>query len=193
MSPISSPPRGMTSRATVSPTRKIPYSPAAVARPSATSRGPMRMRRTSWSDARARPPRMRPVAVIRSQKRARGPRNVRPNAANAAPTPSARSFTRSACEKRGDDQPDDQKVAERGVKLRGLEIDHRDRALLSGRAELRRADLPDEERQREHREERPCGEQAEDDPRGEGEVRPDDEPDVEPVRGRSSGLDGEGL
>src|SRR2546430_17268639 len=136
MPPIPSLPRGMPSRAPVSPTRKIPNSPAAVERPSATSRGQMRMRRASRSDARARPPSTRPVAVIRSQKRARGPRNVRPNAANAAPTPSARSFTRSAGEKRGDDQPDDQQVAERGVQLGRLEVDHRDRALLSGRAEL---------------------------------------------------------
>src|SRR5438094_5047970 len=136
MSPISSPPRGMTSRATVSPTRKMPYKPAAVASPSATSLGPMRTRRASRSAARASPPRTSPVAVMRSQKRARGPRNVRPNAANAAPTPRARSFTRSAGEKRGDDQPDDEQIAERGVQLGGLEVDHRDRALLSGRAEL---------------------------------------------------------
>src|SRR5436190_1601937 len=119
MSPISSPPRGMTSRATASPTRKIPYSPAAVARPSATSGAPMRMRRASRSDARARPPSTRPVAVIRSQKRARGPRKVRPNAANAAPTPSARSFTRSAGEERADDERDVEPVRGRSSGLDG--------------------------------------------------------------------------
>src|SRR6266568_1280684 len=170
MSPISSPPRGMTSRATASPTRKMPYSPAAVASPSAISPRPMRTRLTSRSVARARPPSTRPVAVMRSQKRERGPRNVRPNAANAAPTPSARSFTRSAGENGGDDQPDDEQIAERGVQLGRLEVDHRDRALLTGRAELRRADLPDEERERQHREQRPGREQAEDHGRGEGQV-----------------------
>src|SRR5213593_3990559 len=150
MSPISSLPRGITSRATASPTRKMPYRPAAVASPSAISPAPTRMRRASRSVASARPPSTRPVAVMRSQNRSRGPRNVSPNAANAAPMPSARSFTRSAGEERGDDQPDDQEIAERGVELRGLEVDHRDGPLLSGRAELRRADLPDEERQRQH-------------------------------------------
>src|SRR5438477_1703103 len=155
MSPISSPPRGMLSRATVSPTRKMPYKPAAVASPSATSLGPMRTRRASRSAASARPPRTSPVTVMRSQNRARGPRNASPNAANAAPMPSARSFTSSACEKRGDDEAHDQEVPEHGVELRGLEVDHGDRALLTGRAELRRADLPHEERQRQHREERP--------------------------------------
>src|SRR5437667_3617778 len=115
----------------------------------------MRTRLASRSVARARPPSTRPVAVMRFQKRARGPRNVRPNAANAAPTPSARSLTSSAGEKGGDDQPDDQEIAERRVELGRLEVDHRDRALLSGGAELRRADLPDKERQREHREQRP--------------------------------------
>src|SRR5438105_5557925 len=135
----------MTSRATVSPTRKMPYKPAAVASPSATSLGPIRTLRASRSAASASPPRTRPVAVMRSQKRARGPRNVRPNAANAAPMPSARSFTSSASEERRDDQTDDQEVAERGVELRGLEIDHRDRALLPCGAELGRPDLPDEE------------------------------------------------
>src|SRR5712692_5071490 len=171
MSPISSPPRGMTSRATVSPTRKMPYNPAAVARPSAISPGPTRTRRASRSVARARPPSTRPVAVMRSQKRARGPRKVRPNAANAAPMPSARNFTRSAGEKGGDDQPDDQEIAERGVELRGLEVDHRDRALLSSSAELGRADLPDEEGQRQHREQRPRREQAGDHGRRQREVR----------------------
>src|SRR5258705_1201235 len=125
----------------------------------------MRTRRASRSAARARPPRTRPVTVMRSQKRARGPRKVRPNAANAAPMPSARSFTRSAREKGGDDQPDDQEVPERGVQLGGLEVDHRDRALLSGRAELRRADLAHQEWQRKHREERPGREQSKNDRR----------------------------
>src|SRR6266704_380311 len=106
----------------------------------------MRTRRASRSVARASPPRTRPVTVIRSQKRARGPRKVRPNAANAAAMPSARSFTRSAGEERRDDQTDDQEVAERGVELRGFEIDHRDRALLPRGAELGRPDLPDEKR-----------------------------------------------
>src|SRR5881296_506167 len=161
MSPISSPPRGITSRASESPTRKMPYSPAAVARPSAISPGPMRTRRASRSAASARPPSTRPVAVMRSQKRARGPRNVRPNAANAAPMPRARSLTRSAGEERRDDQSDHQEIAECGVKLGGLEIDHGDRALLSGRAELGRTDLPDEKRQREHGEKRPGRELAE--------------------------------
>src|SRR5438874_4766181 len=93
---------------------------------------------------------------MRSQKRSRGPRNVRPNAAKAAATPSASSLiSRSAREKRGEDQARDEKKAERGVKLRGLEIDHRDRALLTGGPQLRRADLPHEKRQREHREQRP--------------------------------------
>src|SRR5712692_2228499 len=178
MSPISSPPRGMTSRATVSPTRKIPYRPAALASPSAISVSPMRTRRASRSVASARPPRTSPVAVMRSQKRGRGPRNVRPNAANAAPTPIARSFTRSAGEKRRDDQPDDQEVSERGVELSGLEVDHRDRALLACRTKLRRADLADEERQRQHGEQRPRREQAGDDGRGEREVRTDDQRDV---------------
>src|SRR2546427_9592756 len=104
----------------------------------------MRTRRASRSVARARPPSTRPVAVMRSQKRARGPRNVRPNAANAAPMPSASSFTRSASEERRDNQADDQEVAERRVELRGLEVDHRDRALLPRGAELGRPDLADE-------------------------------------------------
>src|SRR5437870_7717878 len=123
----------------------------------AISAGPIRMRRASRSVARARPPSTRPVAVMRSQKRSRGPRNTTPNAANAAPIPSARSLTGSASEKRGDDEADDQQVTECGVQLGGLEVDHRDRALLSGRAELRRADLPHEKRQRQHREEGPGG------------------------------------
>src|SRR3989440_1023919 len=146
MSPISSPPRGMTSRATMSPTRKMPYRPAALASPTAISAGPRRTRLVSRSAARARPPSARPVIVMRSQKRARGPRNVRPNAAKAAPMPSARSFTGSASEERRDDQTDDQEVAERGVELRGLEIDHRYRPLLPRGAELGRPDLPDEKR-----------------------------------------------
>src|SRR5256714_11193293 len=137
MSPISSPPRGMTSRAAMSPTRKRPYGPAALARPRAISAGPRRTRLVSRSAARAGPPSARPVIVMRSQKRARGPRNVRPNAAKAAPMPSARSFTGSASEERRDDQTHDQQITERGVELRGLEVDHRDRALLAGRAELR--------------------------------------------------------
>src|SRR6266566_4605912 len=135
----------------------------------------MRMRRASRSVARARPPSTRPVAVMRSQKRARGPRKVRPNAANAAPMPRARSFMRSAGEKGGDDEPDDQEIAERGVELGRLEVDHRDRALLSRRAELRRTDLTDKKRERQHREQRPGREQAEDHGRREGEVRADDE------------------
>src|SRR5438445_4035713 len=106
----------------------------------AISAGPIRTRRASRSVARARPPSTRPVAVMRSQKRARGPRNVRPNAANAAPTPSARSFTRSAGEKGGDDQPDDEEIPERRVELGGLEVDHRDRALLACSPELGRAE-----------------------------------------------------
>src|SRR5712691_9879979 len=140
----------------------------------------MRTRRASRSVASARPPSTRPVAVMRSQKRSRGPRNVRPNAANAAPTPSARSFTRSAGEERGDDQPDDQQIAERGMELGGLEVDHGDRSLLPGGAELGRADLPDEQRKREHGEERPRRKQAGDHGRRKREVGADNERDVEP-------------
>src|SRR5256714_6900834 len=193
MSPISWPPRGMTSRAPASPTRKIPYRPAGVARPSAISRGPTRTRRACPPVARASPPRMRPVAVMRSQNRSRGPRNVRPNAANATPMPSARSFTRSAGEKGGDHQPDDQQIAERGVELGGLQIDHRNRALLSSRAKLRGSDLPDEERQRQHREQGPGREQPEHDARRQREIGPDDERHVEPVRGGTPSLHREGL
>src|SRR5438093_11100490 len=104
----------------------------------------MRTRRASRSVASARPPSTRPVAVMRSQKRSRGPRNVRPNAANAAPMPSARSFTGSASEKRRDDQADDEQVTEHGVELRGLEVEHRDGALLPRGAEPGRAGLTDE-------------------------------------------------
>src|SRR5256712_5714140 len=175
MSPISSPPRGMTSRAIVSPTRKMPYSPAALARPRAISAAPMRRRRTSPSVARAKAPSTSPVAVMRSQKRSRGPRNVRPNAANAAPMPAARSFTGSTGEKRGDDHAHDEQITERGADLGCLEVDHRDRALLPGRAELGRADLPHEEGQRQHREQRPGRQEAGDHRGGECEIRADDE------------------
>ena len=37
-----------------------------------------------------------------------------------------------ASEQRRDDEADDEEIAERGVKLSGLEVDHRDRPLLSG-------------------------------------------------------------
>src|ERR1700716_2506884 len=188
MSPISASPRGMTTRATLSPTRKIPYKPAALASPSAISLGPIRRRRASRSAAIASPPRTSPVAVMRSQKRARGPRNVRPNAANAAPMPSARSFTSSARDECRDDEPHDQEVSENSVELGGLEVDHRDRALLAGRAELRRADLPDEERQRKHREQRPGREQPDDDGRRERQVPTHHQRDIEPVRRGASCL-----
>src|SRR5207244_10155969 len=109
-------------------------------------------------------PSTRPVSVMRSQKRSRGPRNVSPKAVYAPATASASAFTRaSAREERGDDQPGDEQEAERGVQLGRLEIDHRDRALLSGRAELRRTDLPDQKRQRGHRQQRPGREESHDD------------------------------
>ena len=102
--------------------------------------------------------------------------------------PSARSITTTACEERGDDQADDQQITEHGVELCGFEVDHRDCALLSRGAQLRRADLADEERQREHGEQRPCRKQADHHSRRERDIRADDERDIQPMRGRASGL-----
>src|SRR5439155_15312546 len=64
---------------------------------------------------------------------------------------------------RGDEKADDHEVPERGVQLRRLQVDHRDGALLSARAELGGADLTYEKWEREHREETPCRQQPDDD------------------------------
>src|SRR2546425_5936550 len=193
MSPISAAPRGMTRRASVSPARKIAYSPAAEARPSAASRGPMRTRFASRSATSASVPRARPVIVMRSQKRSRRPRKVSPKAVYAPATASASRLTRaSAREERRDDQPGNEQEAERGVQLGRLEIDHRDRSLLSGRAELRRADLPDQKRQRGHRQQRPRRKEPHHDTGGERQVRADHQGDVKPVRRVAPCADREG-
>src|SRR5438132_789543 len=186
MSRISFSPRGMTARATRSPTWKMPYRSAAEPSPSARSRARGRMRRSSASFASAMFPSTKPVSVMRSQKRRRSPRKVkakRPNAVPSARTVSG-PFERTVLSrrKRGDNETDDHEITEGRVELRGLQVDHRDRALLAARAELGRADLPHEERQRQHREQRPRREQAREHRDRERQVRADDEGDVEPVR-----------
>src|SRR5438128_35951 len=111
MSFISFDPRGMTLRATRSPIWNTPYSTAAEPSPSATSRPRQRIRRRSPSFASAIFPSTNPVSVMRSQKRARSPRNV---SANGADGEGARAGARVladvaplvSVEDRGDEQPD---------------------------------------------------------------------------------------
>src|SRR5207237_4906413 len=102
-------------------------------RPSATSRVRQRIRRRSPSFASAMFPSTKPVSVMRSQKRARSPRNVSANSPNAAARPAAVT-ARLARGKRRDHEAEHHEVAERGVELRGLEGDQRDDALPTASA-----------------------------------------------------------
>src|SRR5437764_10458584 len=134
------------------------YSSAADPTPKPRSRVRGRMRRSSASLPSAMLPSTKPVSVMRSQKRRRSPRKVNAKRPNAVP--SARRVRELPRRKRGDHEPDDHEIAERGVQLRGLQVDHRDRALLTARAELGAADLTDEQRERQHREQGPRRKQA---------------------------------
>src|SRR5439155_22686343 len=120
---------------------------AADPRPWMRSSGRTRILRRSDSFARAIFPSTNPVRVMRSQKRWRAPRNVNAKRPNAIARPIATTALLPR-RKRRDQQADDHERSEGGVQLRGLQVDHRDRALLPGCAELRRADLTHEERQR---------------------------------------------
>src|SRR3954465_8766424 len=135
MSCISLDPRGMTLRAKRSPTWKMPYRMPAEPRPKTRSRPRSFIRRSSGSFAKAIAPSTNPVSVIRSQKRARWPRNVNAKSPKAAARPTTAS-PRLPRGKRRDHESEDHEVAERGVQLGGLQIDHRDRALLTGSPEL---------------------------------------------------------
>src|SRR5436190_593013 len=158
---MSAAPPGTSRRANVSPARNVPYRTPAEPRPTTISRGPMRIRRAGGDVARAKDPSPIPVQVMRVQKRARGPRNVAVNAAVAASRPTAgrnrpgpssrRGRTRrrdpSATDHAGEQDPGDEQRAEGKVQAGGLQVDHRDRARLSGGSQLGGANDLRQERQ----------------------------------------------
>ena len=130
------------------------------ARPAgATSAGRSRRERARASGGPTRPG-PRPVTVMRLQNRSRGPLNVAANAATAPASPTSRGSgpdrVRPARSRPGasasrwtadSSRPTTRSDAEGQVQPRGLEVDHRDRPLLAGRAQLGRADHLRQERQ----------------------------------------------